>query len=423
MGLYPDSLLVRALTDEPGTPFTRTTTTTYMLNIPAKIQIINQGLKDLISNLAAIGQLEEASKEHQNLKIILTHFTKHHLILQYVEKPAPQPMETTTPPPNKELANIQSTLQTLTKAINTLQQRATTQPKKQDNTKKPAQIPTAYPLTYATAAAMSTPHPSIVVTLSNSSIPVKSRPRPGLLCNAINRALLTSPFYQVRLSAARWTAKGNLILTGGPQVTAQLLSTAHSFIASAIAENLVGNDSNPLPPPIRANVKWSKILINRVPTGVSTDSSTAYSREKCHEALVNNNPAYAPLLVTQQPSWVHAPTSYKDGSSSSLVVAFEDPDGSKAKALLATKYLYAFGTRATVRKWKQRTIKSKTTPSKLNVDSEEDVDIILDHETATPVPSSSQDLNLKRKAQLSPGQQGAASTKGRPPTKRRVDRR
>jgi hypothetical protein len=35
-------------------------------------------------------------------------------------------------------------------------------------------------------------------------------------------------------------------------------------------------------------------------------------------------------------------------------MAFEDPDGTIARALLGAKHLYAFGTRAMLRKWKQR---------------------------------------------------------------------
>jgi len=34
------------------------------------------------------------------------------------------------------------------------------------------------------------------------------------------------------------------------------------------------------------------------------------------------------------------------GAISSLSVAFEDPDGSKLKTLLAERYLYLFGNRA-----------------------------------------------------------------------------
>jgi hypothetical protein len=61
----------------------------------------------------------------------------------------------------------------------------------------------------------------------------------------------------------------------------------------------------------------------------------------------------------QQPSWVRSPFSYDIGSVSSLSVAFEDPDGGKLRALLAKHYLYIFGTRALVKKWKQRQNKNK----------------------------------------------------------------
>jgi len=40
-------------------------------------------------------------------------------------------------------------------------------------------------------------------------------------------------------------------------------------------------------------------------------------------------------------------------------VAFEDPDSSKLKVLLAERYLYVFGNRASVLKWKQHQKNSK----------------------------------------------------------------
>ncbi len=67
----------------------------------------------------------------------------------------------------------------------------------------------------------------------------------------------------------------------------------------------------------------------------------------------------------QKPSWVHPPSSYKSNSSSSLVVAFEDPDGESSKALLVVRFLYALGTRATVKKWKQKAATRKQAPAKI----------------------------------------------------------
>jgi hypothetical protein len=87
--------------------------------------------------------------------------------------------------------------------------------------------------------------------------------------------------------------------------------------------------------------------------------SNPRSPHECHEALKSHNPLYSSLTVTQWPSWVHSPSSYDVGSISSLSVAFEDPDGGKLRALLAERYLYIYGTRASIKKWKQRQNKNK----------------------------------------------------------------
>lgn len=80
-------------------------------------------------------------------------------------------------------------------------------------------------------------------------------------------------------------------------------------------------------------------------------------------------------------------------------MAFEDPDGDRAKELLAAEYLDAFGTRASVKKWKLRTNKSQTS-------------------------NSSQLSNFKHKAQTPPGQQQeAANPKAQPPARGKTARR
>jgi hypothetical protein len=74
-------------------------------------------------------------------------------------------------------------------------------------------------------------------------------------------------------------------------------------------------------------------------------------------------------------------------------LAFEDPDGGKLRALLAERYLYIFGTRASVKKWKQR---QNNTKDKAKVqadqhsqgsevsDDEEDVEININLPPAHP---------------------------------------
>ena len=82
-------------------------------------------------------------------------------------------------------------------------------------------------------------------------------------------------------------------------------------------------------------------------------NSPAFPPKHLHMALAAINPSYALLTVTQKPSWVHPPSSYTPGAIFSLSVAFEDPDGSKLKVLLVERYLYIYGNRASVKKWKQ----------------------------------------------------------------------
>jgi hypothetical protein len=84
----------------------------------------------------------------------------------------------------------------------------------------------------------------------------------------------------------------------------------------------------------------------------------------------------------QKPSWVHT-------SSSSLVVAFEDPDGMRLKSLLVAWHLFAFGTRATIRKWKQRANKCKQPFSNNDIKSEDedkDFEILTRALTPTQAP-------------------------------------
>jgi len=77
-------------------------------------------------------------------------------------------------------------------------------------------------------------------------------------------------------------------------------------------------------------------------------------------------------------------------------VAFEDPDGSKLKVLLAKRYLYAYGNRASVQKWKYRQKNSKDNSKSTtgqhsktgDSDSDSDVDQ-LPTQTAPPFETAS----------------------------------
>ena len=187
--------------------------------------------------------------------------------------------------------------------------------------------------------------------LAHLGIAKEDRLWPEILCDAINKSLGAISPPQAKLVAVWWTAKGNLVVTGNTAATTHTLQLAAPHISNSITTSLQlppeSLKSQPQP-----NVKWSKLLVNGVPTGV-LKSRAPFSPDACHNMLAANNPSYASLSIIQKPSWVRPPSSYSPGSISSLTLAFEDPDGSKLKTLLAERYLYFYGNRASVKKWKQ----------------------------------------------------------------------
>jgi hypothetical protein len=220
---------------------------------------------------------------------------------------------------------------------------------------KPASTPPSRP-SFA-SAAQAPARPSLVIraaatqTSDGGAILAVQR-SPQEVISYLNGALAPSP-HPVTLSAARWTGKHNLVVTAGPDTTAHHLASSSRFISDALTPFLSLDHSSPISISIRENVKWSRILINNIPTGVS-NTRGPYSPSECHEALTVHNPVYRTLHLTQNPSWVRKPSTYSQGSSSSLVVAFEDPDGSALRALLAGRSLYAFGHEGVVKRWKEK---------------------------------------------------------------------
>jgi hypothetical protein len=181
---------------------------------------------------------------------------------------------------------------------------------------------------------------------------------------------------QATLATIRWTAQGNLVITRAFSATPHALQIAAPHISAILTQTFQIPSDKSLPA-AQPNVKWSKISINGVPTGASNECST-YTHAENHESLKLNNPAYASLTVTQRPSWVRPPTSYTTGSVFSLSLAFEDPDGSKLRTILAECYLYIHGHRATIRKWKyhqpmcKETAKNSAAQHTMDSDSADD---------------------------------------------------
>ena len=194
--------------------------------------------------------------------------------------------------------------------------------------------------------------PSLVLSLTHHMLTSTLRAKAALalpvLVNTCNTTLSADPAHaNVQVSAAKWTPKGNLVVFASPGVSRNALFATSHILTSAMSWVL------PEDPAIssRLNVKWGKVLINSVPTGVSEGCPTAHSPAVCWQDLISHNPSLRHLTVCQLPSWVRWPSLYQLGSQSSLVFSFEDPDGSIAPALICARHVYAFGSQCCVSCW------------------------------------------------------------------------
>ncbi|KAH8997811.1 hypothetical protein EDB86DRAFT_3150762 [Lactarius hatsudake] len=218
----------------------------------------------------------------------------------------------------------------------------------------PTPPPATKPLSFASVAK--TPaRPSLVVSLQSPVAggpkPLAVRRGPQELVAHLN-AVLASEGHSVTLSAARWTAKNNLVVTAGPDTTAHHLTAASHLISDSLA-TFLSADNSPLPVQTRENCKWARLMINGIPTGASLTRGP-YTPSELHAALLADNPAYRKLRLTQPPSWVRAPSSYGPGSVSSVVIAFEDPSGDSLRSLMAEWTLFAFGHSGELKRWKAK---------------------------------------------------------------------
>ena len=97
-------------------------------------------------------------------------------------------------------------------------------------------------------------HHTLTLTLKAAAAMVLA---PALV-KVSNTTLATNPQYaHVRVSAAKWMPKGNLVIFAGPGVSRDTLYSAAPLINSAVSEALLED------PCISAclNVKWGKVLI------------------------------------------------------------------------------------------------------------------------------------------------------------------
>ena len=107
------------------------------------------------------------------------------------------------------------------------------------------------------------PWPSLVLSLIGHTLDMTLKMQAGVLAPGLvgicNNALTSVPtFASVQVSACRWTSKGNLVIFARPDTSRDQLSTTSHL-----------------------NVRWGKVLVNGVPTGITDDSSAAHSPSIC----------------------------------------------------------------------------------------------------------------------------------------------
>ena len=169
------------------------------------------------------------------------------------------------------------------------------------------------------------------------------------LVKVCNDALASNPTHtNVWVSAAKWTPKGNLVVFASPRVSCDALFATSHLLTAAIFRAL------PDDPKISSclNVKWGKV-INSVPTSVVEGHPHVHLPPTCWQVLIDNNPSLCHLKVCQLSSWVRCPSFFKPRLQSSLVLAFEDPDGMIMPSLIYAHHVYAFGAQCQVKAWKQ----------------------------------------------------------------------
>ena len=87
----------------------------------------------------------------------------------------------------------------------------------------------------------------------------------------------------LRIYTNWWTAKGNLVLFACHSISQEQLTNAVPLITSLYMDIYSIIITNPDDIQARANVKWSKILIHSIPTGVSNDRGP-WTPDECHQA-------------------------------------------------------------------------------------------------------------------------------------------
>lgn len=137
-------------------------------------------------------------------------------------------------PLSDEIKGMKEDIHMLQKSLLRLQNPTTSPPPKLPS--NPISNSTASPTTpsmpHNECITKPAPHPSIVVHLAQFEL--ASRPRPHFICAMVNKFLIQSSHSKVHISAAKWTTRGNVTLTGSVDNSLDQILAAKSTITKGI---------------------------------------------------------------------------------------------------------------------------------------------------------------------------------------------
>jgi hypothetical protein len=195
--------------------------------------MIEKTIESLLNHIISLKPSEREALAKPALHAFITHPT-----IQPLLNMGKAPSHASLTFKTLDLTDIQKTLTILTKALEGIQKPFTTPFKRLPPLLQGKETSKTTPHSYSAVAGICPPNPSLVVNLSHLSIAEKDQLWLEILCDAINRKLITILPPQVKLAAVRWTAKGNLVITGAPTMTLYTLQIAAPHIGTIISSLL-----------------------------------------------------------------------------------------------------------------------------------------------------------------------------------------
>ncbi|KAF8331544.1 hypothetical protein F5887DRAFT_1081225 [Amanita rubescens] len=148
-----------------------------------------------------------------------------------------------------------------------------------------------------------------------------------------------------RISAVNRMAKGNMVIIGGLTTTSQQLTDALPYI-KPVLEYGAGISVETF-----SGTKWRRVCINGVPT---PPEGPAYTPGVIATQLKLNNLWSNKLRMPIQPYWIRPPSTIEKGCRSTVVLTFEDEEGTVQQGVLRQRKAFLFGRTCTMRPWTEK---------------------------------------------------------------------